>query len=153
MWQSIGFAKHSQWQRWVATRGFCIFLHCFVMITAWNPKQPFINGCFNWMIPNLYLGNGCFTKHPSINGCLEFQVIIYYYDHTLHSQMLLSNMKLVSIGFDLQGASTKKTNVKRTTAPPPQPLAVEPRVEKSREKSLENWKMVRWWLADWHVMH
>ena len=32
--------------------------------TAWNPKQPFINGCFNWMIPNLYIGNGCFTKHP-----------------------------------------------------------------------------------------
>ena len=34
------------------------------LIRAWNPKQPFINGCFNWMIPNLYIGNGCFTKHP-----------------------------------------------------------------------------------------
>ena len=33
-------------------------------IESWNPKQPFINGCFNWMIPNLYIGNGCFTKHP-----------------------------------------------------------------------------------------
>ena len=31
--------------------------------------QPFINGCFNWMIPNLYIGNGCFTKHLFINGC------------------------------------------------------------------------------------
>ena len=41
---------------------------------AWNPKQPFINGCFNWMIPNLYIGNGCFTKHLFINGCLGFQV-------------------------------------------------------------------------------
>ena len=41
---------------------------------AWNPKHPFINGCFNWMIPNLYIGNGCFTKHPFINGCLGFQV-------------------------------------------------------------------------------
>ena len=27
------------------------------------------NGCFNWMIPNLYIGNGCFTKHPFLNGC------------------------------------------------------------------------------------
>ena len=27
-----------------------------------------INGCFNWMIPNLYLENGCFTKHPFKNG-------------------------------------------------------------------------------------
>ena len=43
---------------------------------SWNPKQPFINGCFNWMIPNLYIGNGCFTKHPFINGCLGFQVVI-----------------------------------------------------------------------------
>ena len=42
---------------------------------AWNPKQPFINGCFNWMIPNLYIGNGCFTKHLFINGCLGFQVV------------------------------------------------------------------------------
>ena len=33
-------------------------------IPAWNPKQPFINGCFSWMIPNLYIENGCFTKHP-----------------------------------------------------------------------------------------
>ena len=43
---------------------------------AWNPKQPFINGCFNWMIPNLYIEYGCFTKHPFINGCLGFQVQI-----------------------------------------------------------------------------
>ena len=44
--------------------------------TTWNPKQPFFNGCFNWMIPNLYIGNGCFTKHPFINGCLGFQALI-----------------------------------------------------------------------------
>ena len=29
--------------------------------------QPFINGCFNRMIPNLDIGNGCFTKQPFIN--------------------------------------------------------------------------------------
>ena len=45
-------------------------------IHTWNPKQPFINGCFNWMIPNLYIESGCFTKHPFINGCLGFQVAI-----------------------------------------------------------------------------
>ena len=28
------------------------------ILTTWNPKHPFINGCFNWMIPNLYIGNG-----------------------------------------------------------------------------------------------
>ena len=24
----------------------------------------FFIGCFNWMIPNLYIKDGCFTKHP-----------------------------------------------------------------------------------------
>ena len=49
------------------------FFHTFDTSPTWNPKQPFINGCFNCLIPNLYIGNGCFTKHPFINGCLEFQ--------------------------------------------------------------------------------
>ena len=43
-------------------------------VYTWNRKQPFINGCFNWMIPNLYVKNGCFTKHPLQNGCLGYQV-------------------------------------------------------------------------------
>ena len=51
-------------------------LDYIVILLAWNPKQPFISGCFNWMIPNLYIGNGCFTKHPFINGCLGFLGII-----------------------------------------------------------------------------
>ena len=40
-----------------------------------NLKQPFLAGCFNWMIPNLYLENGSFTKHPFKTGCLGFQVV------------------------------------------------------------------------------
>ena len=48
-------------------------------ILAWNPKQPDFYGCFNWMIPNLFLGNGYFTKHPFKTGCLGFQVEI---DHS-----------------------------------------------------------------------
>ena len=37
----------------------------------------FINGCFNWMIPNLYIGNGCFTKHPFKTDCLGYQVVAF----------------------------------------------------------------------------
>ena len=44
-----------------------------LIMSTWNPKHPFISGCFNWMIPILYIGNGCFTKHPIKNGCLEYQ--------------------------------------------------------------------------------
>ena len=56
------------------------------IIPTWNPKQPFINGCFNWMIPNLYIGNGCFTQHPFWTGCLGFQVCkspVCYHDLSL----------------------------------------------------------------------
>lgn len=28
---------------------------------SWYPKQPYFYGCFNWIVPNLYLGNGCFS--------------------------------------------------------------------------------------------
>ena len=48
-------------------------------MNTWNPKQPFTNGCLNWMIPNLYIENGCFTKHPFIFGCLGFQVYIRHH--------------------------------------------------------------------------
>jgi len=34
-------------------------------------KHPLKNGCFNGMIPDLYMKNGCFTKRPLKNGCLE----------------------------------------------------------------------------------
>ena len=29
---------------------------------TWN--NPLLNGCCHWMSPNLYMKNGCFTKHP-----------------------------------------------------------------------------------------
>ena len=45
-------------------------------INTWNPKHPLWNGCFSWMIPNLYLGNG--WNSPLKNGCLRFQVCIHY---------------------------------------------------------------------------
>ena len=49
-------------------------------IATWNSKQPVLYGCFNWMIPNLYMGNGCLTtKHPLKTGCLEFQVSLKNY--------------------------------------------------------------------------
>ena len=35
-----------------------------------EPEHLFINGGFNWMTPNRYLENGCFTKHPLKDGCL-----------------------------------------------------------------------------------
>ena len=51
---------------------FYIIIYC-----TWNLKHLFINGRFNWMIPDLYLGNCCFTKHPFKTGCLGYQVYIH----------------------------------------------------------------------------
>ena len=36
------------------------------MSLTWNLKHLFINGCFNWMIPDLCLGNGWKSPFPSI---------------------------------------------------------------------------------------
>ena len=39
----------------------CLSVACMMkkpVLFTWNPKQPFINGCFKWMIPILYIGNG-----------------------------------------------------------------------------------------------
>ena len=36
-----------------------MYIYDDIYIYTWNPKQPFINGCFNGMIPNLYIENGC----------------------------------------------------------------------------------------------
>ena len=46
----------------------------FCLSPTWYPKQQFFNGCFSWTIPNLYIKNCCFTKHPFLTGCLGFQV-------------------------------------------------------------------------------
>ena len=35
-------------------------LHYFKDRSSWQPKQPLFVSCFNWMVPNLYMENGCF---------------------------------------------------------------------------------------------
>ena len=42
----------------------CINVGRVLKISSWNMTYEFLNGCFNWMIPNLYIGNGCLSKHP-----------------------------------------------------------------------------------------
>ena len=52
-------------QRWEGGRFLFVTFSCLVpafavnvenagvnLMDSWNPKQPFINGCFSWMIPN-----------------------------------------------------------------------------------------------------
>jgi len=41
---------------------------------TWYPKPIWFNGCFSWMIPNLYINIVVFTKYPLKIGCLGFQV-------------------------------------------------------------------------------
>ena len=46
---------------------------------AWNSKQPLFYGCFKWMIPNHCIENCGFAKHPLKTGCLEFQVVHFFF--------------------------------------------------------------------------
>ena len=47
--------------------------------------QPFINGCFSWMIPNLYIGNG--WKSPNIYFKLVVRGSRYWYVYTIFSRL------------------------------------------------------------------
>ena len=58
--------------RWLFYNFFCN--KKMFICSGGNLKHPFLNGCFSWMIPNLYMGNGCLNKHLFKTGCLEFQV-------------------------------------------------------------------------------
>ena len=44
-----------------------------------TPNNQVFNGCFNWMIPNHYIKNSCFTKHPLKDSCWGYQVHMYMY--------------------------------------------------------------------------
>ena len=79
-----GFNKHTYIYR-------ISFIYCTY---TWNPKQQLINGCFNWMTPNLYIENGCFTKHQFINGCLGFQVHIYRFKGDIKASQKSSTCKM-----------------------------------------------------------
>ena len=57
--------------------GVWYFSYIYPLLISWSLKHPWKNCCFHWMIPNLYIGNGCFTKHPLKIGCLGFQDLLY----------------------------------------------------------------------------
>ena len=40
----------------VVLKGFIFNAHG---MDGWSSKQPVLYGCFNWMIPNHYIQNGC----------------------------------------------------------------------------------------------
>ena len=56
-------------------KDFLLFGNRSIYGITWNLKHPFVNVCFNWMIPNLYMKHGCFTKHPFKTGCFGFQAL------------------------------------------------------------------------------
>ena len=67
-----GHCSHCYWRSLKSPN----YTHMYIYIYTWNSKQPVLYACFNWMIQNLYMGNGCLTKHPLKTGRLEFQVYI-----------------------------------------------------------------------------
>ena len=58
----------------LSSRHYSTRIHPMILPVTWK-----IN--LNWMIPNLYMGNGCLTKHPFKFGCLEFQVLLLCQNH------------------------------------------------------------------------
>ncbi len=54
------------------------------------------------MIPNLYLGNGCFTKHPFKTGCLEYQEVLKIKDFAFQLQNEESSSSESSVRLTIQ---------------------------------------------------
>ena len=55
--------------------------------STWYPKHPLQNGCFCWMIPNVYLGNGCFTKLPLKNWLFDVPGMFFWEASTCFSNL------------------------------------------------------------------
>ena len=68
--------------------GGSLILHIDIYIYTWYPKQPFLNGCFSWMIPNLYLKELLFTKSP-----LNWLVFHPPYINPSYSEIMIAVLK------------------------------------------------------------
>ena len=83
-WQAIWFQTNIRMQihhilSWIDTCGFVVCCH-----RTWG---VYVDGCFTWMIQNLYLGHVCFTNYPFNTGYLQFQIMIYMLLYILVGQM------------------------------------------------------------------
>ena len=69
---AIWFLRRSVAQIWVwpvlVRRAHQLHMNLQSFVPAWFPKRPCLNGCFNWMISNLYMGvslnGGTPNLHP-----------------------------------------------------------------------------------------
>ncbi len=66
------------------------------IIYTWNSKQPVRYGCFNWMIKNLYMGNGCLTKHPFKNWLFAVPGVYIYMFLLSSHQMIISTWPILT---------------------------------------------------------
>ena len=56
---------------------------CYIYIYTWNPKQPFINGCFTWMIANILFHQTSIFKWlfgvPGIYVFFNFNLQLFHF--------------------------------------------------------------------------
>ena len=67
--------------RWILSKNILSMVRlCFCCSKYYLESETCI---YKWLFqldePNLYIGNGCFTKHPFKTGCLGFQVVANLY--------------------------------------------------------------------------
>lgn len=74
--------------------------------STWYPKHPLQNGCFCWMIPNVHLGNGCFTKLPLKNWL--FDVPGMFFERLPHAFPIFSPIHASSPEAEVELAHIRK---------------------------------------------
>ena len=53
----------------------------FISMHTWNPNEPIINSCFNWMMNQIFTWEMAVLPFPSImkSGCLKFQARVLFH--------------------------------------------------------------------------
>ena len=71
-----------QFSRWT------LYIYSWVYYFTGKLKH-LINSWFKWIIANLWMGHGCFVKHPFQSSCLEFQECNHVYGLPIQTKHLL----------------------------------------------------------------
>ncbi len=95
------------------------------------------------MIPNLYIGNGCFTKHQFFNGCLGFQADFVFSPKLgdVSFRMVLYHIWDTPICFDEINYPLSLSSLQKVRKIPQRPPCFDPYFMRESPETEASWKL------------
>ena len=87
------------------------FPSSMTMTLTWYSKQPYLIGCFSWMIPSLYIKNGCLEFQVLLQANHSFYLVVNLLPYSQSSHFHLQPWLLC----DKRKQQLKKMQVRRTS--------------------------------------